>query len=243
MDDAEQLAEGSTRPSARRHRRSSTDFVSGASRAPYKRTWNAGFGEAEPDDGGGLSGDEGAGADADAPPAKLLISCLDDCMSKLPAWIRHVTLVLDNAQINKNQFVVNWLLELVRSQRFKSARLILMVPGHTKFSPDELFARLSHTYYRQDVFLLSNLHAITARYGEATSLDATSIMLWKDQLSKAYKSIPDIKQQRDFLVEEPSPGHTTRSGCPKHHTFNHRSDANGFFFFRTLFLNTSHPIS
>ena len=86
-----------------------------------------------------------------------------------------------------------------------------MVPGHTKFSPDELFARLSHSYYRQDVFRLEDLRAIASRYGEATTLDGTSIMLWKDELSKAYGAIPDIKKQRDFLVKQAASDETSPS--------------------------------
>ena len=139
------------------------------------------------------------------------ITCLDDCIGKLEAWVQHVTIVVDNAQINKNQYVVNWMQEVARSGRFKSLRLILMVPGHTKFSPDELFARLSHSYYRQDVFRLEDLRAIASRYGEATTLDGTSIMLWKDELSKAYSAIPDIKKQRDFLVKQAASDETSPS--------------------------------
>ena len=139
------------------------------------------------------------------------ITCLDDCIGKLEAWVQHVTIALDNAQINKNQYVVNWMQEVARSGRFKSLRLILMVPGHTKFSPDELFARLSHSYYRQDVFRLEDLRAIASRFGEATTLDGTSIMLWKDELSKAYGAIPDIKKQRDFLVKQAASDETSPS--------------------------------
>ena len=139
------------------------------------------------------------------------ITCLEDCIGKLEAWVQHVTIVLDNAQINKNQYVVNWMQEVARSGRFKSLRLILMVPGHTKFSPDESFARLSHSYYRQDVFCLEDLRAIASRYGEATTLDGTSIMLWKDELSKAYGAIPDIKKQRDFVVKQAASDETSPS--------------------------------
>ena len=127
------------------------------------------------------------------------ITCLDHFVESLPAWVKHITFVLDNAQVNKNQFVVNWLLELVRSQRLLSARLMLMVPGHTKFAPDELFARLSHSYYRRDVFLLTDLQAITSLYGSTHYLDGADIMLWKDQLAQFYKAVPEITQLRDMV--------------------------------------------
>ena len=47
---------------------------------------------------------------------------------------------------NKNQYVVVWLGKLMQSGRLDEARSLLMVPGHTKFSNDELYARLAHSF-------------------------------------------------------------------------------------------------
>ena len=80
--------------------------------------------------------------------ADTTISCLDHFIRQhVPAWVKHIAIVLDNAMVNKNQFTVGWMGQLVNS-RFDSCRLLLMIPGHTKFSPDEAFARVSHTFYR-----------------------------------------------------------------------------------------------
>ena len=127
------------------------------------------------------------------------ISCLDDCIHRtVPVWVRHLVLVLDNAQVNKNQFTIGWMAEMVKTGRLNSFRLMLMVPGHTKFRPDEVFARVAHLFYRQDVFTQVELRAITAQYGNAHSMDGSSIFKWREVLPRAYKPVPQIKELHDF---------------------------------------------
>ena len=128
------------------------------------------------------------------------ISCLDNVFMKhLPPWIKHIVLVLDNAQINKNQYVVTYLGELVRRQRFTSVRFMLLIPGHTKFIPDSLFARLAHSYIGPDVFTTKDLIDIAARYGTATELSASLIKSWKTSVTTSYNPVPNIKDIHDFL--------------------------------------------
>eukprot|EP00117_Sycon_ciliatum_P005743 scpid64632/ scgid9562/ len=67
------------------------------------------------------------------------------------------------------------------------ARFLLMIPGHTKFSPGPVFAQLAHTFYKVDVFTTA------ARYGKAKELHAADLKTWKDELSTVYRSVPGIK--------------------------------------------------
>ena len=127
------------------------------------------------------------------------ISCLNSFIEQsVTAWVRHLVLVLDNAQVNKNQFVVGWMGEMVKSGRLDSIRLFLIIPGHTKFGPDEVFPRIAHSFYRNDVFSAAELLAIAGQYGEAHGMDATSIFKWREVLPRAYKPPPHIKDLHDF---------------------------------------------
>ena len=71
-------------------------------------------------------------------------------------------------------------------------------PGHTKFSPDELFACIAHSFYKEDVFTGEELAYITARYSFTSLLDATGIKNWRARLPVAYKPVPNIKDLHDF---------------------------------------------
>lgn len=145
-------------------------------------------------------------ADVGSKTADHTISCLDRVItSHIPAWVRHVTIVLDNAQVNKNQFTVGFLGQLVNSGRLQTVRLLLMIPGHTKFSPDEVFARVSHTYYNQDVFTGEELAAITSQYGLTYTLDASGIKKWRSMLPTVYRPVPNIKDLHDFVWRRTHP--------------------------------------
>ena len=133
------------------------------------------------------------------------ISCLDHFIqTHVPSWVRHVVIVLDNAMVNKNQFTVGWLGQLVNAGRFDSTRLLLMIPGHTKFSPDEAFARVAHTFYKEDVFTGEELAVITGKYGLTYTLDGGGILRWKSVLPGLYKPVPGIKDLHDFVWSYPS---------------------------------------
>ena len=134
--------------------------------------------------------------------ADTTISCLDHFISAyVPAWVKHVAIVLDNAMVNKNQFVVGWMGQLVHT-RFQSCRLFLMIPGHTKFSPDEAFAYISHTFYRQDVFTGKELSCIITQYGLTHEFDGSTIFCWKEQLPLVYKAVSHIKDLHDFVWQK-----------------------------------------
>ena len=75
------------------------------------------------------------------------ISYLTDHISKLPEWIRHVHLFLDNTcSTNKNYYLMSWAYEMVRQLKLQFLHESFLLAGHTKFLPDLLFSKLlSHT--------------------------------------------------------------------------------------------------
>ena len=77
-------------------------------------------------------------------------SCLDQCIrEELPSWVKKGCIVLDYENVNKNQYAVAWLGELVRQHHLQQARFMLMIPGHTNFSLDmipKFFPRSSSSF-------------------------------------------------------------------------------------------------
>ena len=134
--------------------------------------------------------------------ADTMITYLDPFIcANVPAWVKHVAIILDNAMVIKNQFFVGWMGQLVHTQ-FQTCCLLLMIHGHIKFSPDEAFARISHSFYCQDVFTGKELSCITAQYGLTYELNGSTIFCWKEQLSCVYKVVPHIKDLHDFVWQQ-----------------------------------------
>eukprot|EP00731_Ephydatia_muelleri_P019791 Em0012g616a len=134
--------------------------------------------------------------------ADTMITYLDPFIcANVPAWVKHVAIILDNAMVIKNQFFVGWMGQLVHTQ-FQTCCLLLMIHGHIKFSPDEAFARISHSFYCQDIFTGKELSCITAQYGLTYELNGSTIFCWKEQLSCVYKVVPHIKDLHDFVWQQ-----------------------------------------
>ena len=107
---------------------------------------------------------------------------------------------------NKNQYTIGWLGQLAKSGRFCSVRLLLMIPGHTKFSPDEMFARVAHTFYKADVLTEEELRDITSRYSLTYICGGDDRKRWKAVLSPVYKPVPNIKDLHNFVRSASEPG-------------------------------------
>ena len=65
---------------------------------------------------------------------------------------------------NKNRFTLAWAAEMVEQNVFDFIRISFMIAGHTKFSPDLLFTRISQTYHHSDVFNTEDLKEVALRY-------------------------------------------------------------------------------
>ena len=67
----------------------------------------------------------------------------------VPTWVKRIHLFLDNAcSTNKNCYMVGYVQEMVQQNYFSFLRVSFMIAGHTKFSVDQLFSRISVSYNR-----------------------------------------------------------------------------------------------
>ena len=138
------------------------------------------------------------------------ISLFDHYIQELPLWVRHVCLFMDNGATNKNQFLIQWAMELVERHDYDTIRMCFFVPGHAKNDVDRLFSRISHTFKNNDVFTINNLIALIKATIEPTGTciqtSSSYIINWKNLLVKKYLALKKIKKYRDFLIKRNSNG-------------------------------------
>lgn len=76
-------------------------------------------------------------------------------------WIQRLHIFLDNAtSTNKNRYLFSWAMEMVSGGKVQHLRISFMIAGHTKFSPDRLFATVGSAYKTSDVFTIDELQII-----------------------------------------------------------------------------------
>ncbi len=148
---------------------------------------------------------------AGAKNGDMTVSLTDHYIShKLPSWVRNLCLFMDNGATNKNQFMLQWGTELVARGDFDTIRMCFFVPGHAKNDADRLFARISHAFNKNDVFITEHLVTLirdTIRpAGSCTLINNRDIVNWKVLLRKKYSSFTSIKNYRDFLIRRNSHG-------------------------------------
>jgi hypothetical protein len=97
-----------------------------------------------------VSDEEGVGSK----DANHVITYLHHYIKRININYRHFVIYLDAAPYFKNQYVLGWAFEMVHRRRFDKMELCFMVPGHTKFDPDRLFASVSAALssYQEDFF-------------------------------------------------------------------------------------------
>ena len=91
-------------------------------------------------------------------------------------WVTQLCLCLDNAHICKNQYLIVWAMEMLIKTWFTSIRFIYLTVGHTKFSPDRLFASIAKTFYKSDVFCVQQLKQIAEQYSTSYILTSPQLM-------------------------------------------------------------------
>ena len=154
--------------------------------------------------------DERAGG---AKNADITISSIDHYIhQQIPSWARHLCLFMDNGATNKNQFMIQWAMELIERNDYDTIRMCFFVPGHGKNDADRLFSRISHAYHNNDVFVTEHLLELirdtlgpSDRCIHATSRD---IVNWKGLLAKKHTPLKEITSYRDFLIERNAKGLT-----------------------------------
>ena len=130
-----------------------------------------------------------------------IIQSYIDKVTALHPWIRRVLLFLDNAaNTNKNRYLFSWGMELVSQRTLDYVRFCFMLPGHTKFAPDRLFAQVSNSYNCHDVFTISELKDICDLHAHTTIEDGASVLQWREALRVKYSNLSGTRKYHDFLV-------------------------------------------
>ena len=78
--------------------------------------------------------------------------------------------------------------------------------GHTKFAPDCVFASITNSYNKLDVFNCQELVSIASHYATAVEEAGVHILHWRQELDKKYAQLAGIRQYHDFFVSCNSSG-------------------------------------
>jgi hypothetical protein len=143
--------------------------------------------------------------------ADLTISLVDHYIhQKIPPWVRHLCLYMDNGPTNKNQYMVQYGMELVQHHKYNTVRMCFLVAGHAKFDPDRLFSRIANTFNVSDVFVTEQLLALIQNIinptGSCIHITNRDVVDWKSLLVNKYKPLEDIKNFREFLIKHDENG-------------------------------------
>lgn len=92
----------------------------------------------------------------------------------------------------------NHMLELVQQGKLDFVWVSFLIAGNTKFSPDQLFSKISHTYNCSDAFTTKELQEIISIYTSAEIDEGTIVCDWRSVLTK-YSKPPGIRSMRDFI--------------------------------------------
>jgi hypothetical protein len=135
----------------------------------------------------------------------LTISLMDHYIqNKIPPWVRHLCLYMDNGPTNKNQFMIQYGIELVQHKHFDTVKFCFLVAGHAKFDPDRLFSRIAHAYNHSDVFITDQLVSLIQNtiepMGECISINNRKVVNWKQLLKDKYGPFENLKKFREFLI-------------------------------------------
>ena len=139
------------------------------------------------------------------------LSFLKDLICNYEEWITRCQIWLDNAAVNKNQFLTAWAAECVQFTRYTHIRCSFQLPGHTKFKPDVVMAPMAKSYYSSDVFTVAEFADLCRKFGEVHLVASQSpefpIMRWKDTLPHKYSALPGIQKFHDFSAKLNATGH------------------------------------
>jgi CRISPR/Cas system CSM-associated protein Csm2 small subunit len=143
--------------------------------------------------------------------ADMTISLVDHYIhQQIPFWARHLCLFMDNGATNKNQFMIQWAMELVERSDYDTIRMCFFVPGHGKNDADRLFSRISHAFNNNDVFvtehLLKLIRDTLGPSDKCIHASSCDIVNWKGLLTQKYTSLKEIQCYRDFLIKRNTKG-------------------------------------
>ena len=141
----------------------------------------------------------------------ITISLVDHYIhQQIPSWAQRLCLFMDNGATNKNQFMIQWAMELVERNDYDSIRMCFFVPGHGKNDVDRLFSRISHAFNNNDVFvtehLLKLIRDTLSPPDKCIHASSCDIVNWKGLLMQKYTALKEIQSYRDFLIKRNAKG-------------------------------------
>ena len=87
---------------------------------------------------------------------------------------------------------------MVRQKRLDFIRISFLIAGHTKFSPDLVFAKLAQTYNRSDVLCTEYLKQVITAYADVVVDEGEIVHDWWKNLTK-YSKLLGICSFHDFV--------------------------------------------
>lgn len=91
-------------------------------------------------------------------------------------------------------------MELIQRKTLDYMRFCFMVAEHTKFAPDRLFAQVSNSYNRRDIFTVGELKDVCDLHAQTTIEDGGSVLQWRETLRVKYSDLPGTRKYHDFLI-------------------------------------------
>ena len=77
-------------------------------------------------------------------------------------------------------------------------RISFLIAGHTKFSPDLVFAKIAKSYNRNNVFNTEELKGIIGLHADVVIDHGEIVSDWRTKLTK-YSKLPGIRNLHDFV--------------------------------------------
>ena len=75
--------------------------------------------------------------------------------------------------------MMGWANEMVQQGKLDFVHLSFFIAGHTKFTPDLLFSKISQTFSRSDVFTTEELGEVVGRYALVVIDDGEKVYQWR----------------------------------------------------------------
>ena len=79
-------------------------------------------------------------------------------------------------------------------------RVSFMIAGHTKFSPDRLFALCAKAFYSSDVFNEDEFASVMGRNAGVMFDHGRIVRQWRETVTQKYSNLPGIRMMHDFLT-------------------------------------------
>lgn len=148
-----------------------------------------------------------------------VVSMLHHYLESKTSVGQHLFLHADNAVgENKNNTVIQYLAWRVMTGYNPTIKLSFMIPGHTKFAPDQFFGLVKKHYWRTSVSTLSDIEDVVRNSMTGhqnipqptvdcqTGEQYVTWYRWDEHLRTLFHSLPSISKYHHFILDASEPG-------------------------------------